>query len=212
MVNRRAATGLLGIAVAAALAGCTIVPIAEEGAVPSGGFDAVAYANGLWAEQVLPYFAAEAKPAGIVLKAIEDDLEAAGETHGYRPGEGSPWAFIVSGTGTVQAVNTKSRAGTLELVIDGTEPPLTAVLQIGPVIRGNAIRDSLPFVSFKDFVNQLEYADAGKALTALAVEGFSGAIEGLEAGDRVTFSGATTMARSSDRLQVTPVSIEEIAP
>ena len=212
MASRCVTAVVVAMSLGIGLSGCKIVPISEESSLQDVGFDAEGYAAGLWDEQVLPYFEAEAEPAAIVIPSIVADLDAAGETHGYRPGEGSPWAFIVSGTGTVEAINTESRAGTLDVALDGAEPALTVTLQIGPVIRGNAIRDSLPFVSFKDFVNQLEYADAGKALTALAAENFSGALDGLEIGDMVSFSGAITMARSSDRLQVTPVELEKVAP
>ena len=32
------------------------------------------------------------------------------------------------------------------------------LLQIGPVIKGTSIRDSLDFLKFDDFTNQLEFA------------------------------------------------------
>ena len=36
-------------------------------------------------------------------------------------------------------------------------------IQIGPVIRGTAIRDVLDFVKFNDFTNQIDFAQFGKA-------------------------------------------------
>lgn len=209
MANSRAAAVLVALALVAPLGGCKIVSTAGGNAVQDAAFDAEAYAAGLWDDRIVPLFQSEAKPAATVIPAIVADLEAAGAAYGYRPGEGSPWAFVVTGSGTVEAINTESRAGTLDVALEGAEPPLVVTLQIGPVIRGNAIRDALPFVSFKSFINQLEYADAGKAITALAAQGFSSAVEGLEVGDRITFSGAVTMSRSSDRLQITPAILEE---
>ena len=36
-------------------------------------------------------------------------------------------------------------------------------MQIGPAMRGTALRDALDFVSFNDFKNQIDYAQFGKA-------------------------------------------------
>lgn len=213
MIDRRIACFGVILAMALPLAGCKIVPIGQEQAdEKAGGFDATSYAADLWTKQALPYFSANAKPAAEVIPAIAADFAGAGDKFGYRPGEGSPWSFIVTGTGTVTAKNTESRAGTLVLALDGAATPLEATLQIGPVIRGNAVRDALPFVSFKDFTNQIEYADAGKALTALAVEGIAADVVSLAVGDHVEFTGAISMAGASDKLLVTPVTLKKAAP
>jgi predicted lipoprotein len=213
MIDRRIACFGVILAMALPLAGCKIVPIGQEQAdEKAGGFDATSYAADLWSKQALPHFSANAKPAAEVIPAIVADFAGAGDKFGYRPGEGSPWSFIVSGTGTVTAKNTESRAGTMVLALDSAAAPLDVTLQIGPVIRGNAVRDALPFVSFKDFTNQIEYADAGKALTALAVEGIAGNVTSLAVGDKVEFTGAISMAGASDKLLVTPVTLKKAAP
>jgi predicted lipoprotein len=213
MIDRRFACFGVLLAMALPLAGCKIVPIGQEQADEKArGFDATSYAAELWTKQALPHFSANAKPAAEVIPAIMADFAGAGDKFGYRPGEGSPWSFIVTGTGTVTTKNTESRAGTLVLALDGAVAPLEATLQIGPVIRGNAVRDALPFVSFKDFTNQIEYADAGKALTALAVEGIAADVAGLAVGDHVEFTGAISMAGASDKLLVTPVALKKAAP
>ncbi|HEY8577267.1 MAG TPA: DUF2291 domain-containing protein [Devosia sp.] len=204
----------LGILLVAALplTGCKIVPIATEAEAPAVGFDATAYAEGLWSDQALPHFEENARPAAEVLPALATNFEAATENYGYRPGEGSPWSFIVTGEGVVSAKNTESRAGTMEVAVDGGAQPVAAVLQIGPVLRGNAVRDALPFVSFKDFTNQLEYANAGKALTALALGSFSGNVDALAVGDRVRFTGAISVSKAGDAPVITPVLLEKVAP
>lgn len=207
MIRRQFAILALACAVIP-LSGCKIVPIAEEAAAPVG-FDAAGYAAGLWTTQALPFFAETARPVAEVVPAIMANLEAAGTEYGYRAGEGSPWSFVVNGTGTVMAKNTESRAGTLDVAVEGLPEPV--VVQIGPVIRGNAVRDALPFVSFKDFVNQLEYANAGKALTALAYEAIQPGAEAVAVGDVVTFTGAIAVSRAGDKVMVTPVSLE-VAP
>ncbi|WP_108395389.1 DUF2291 family protein [Devosia submarina] len=191
------------------LAGCKIVPIAEEQAAAPAGFDAASYADGIWTTQALPFFSETARPVAEVLPAVIADLQAAGTQFGYRAGEGSPWSFVVNGTGEVIAKNTESRAGTLKVAVEGLAEPV--LVQIGPVIRGNAVRDALPFVSFKDFVNQIEYANAGKALTALAYAAITQSAEAVAVGDVVTFTGAIAISRAGDPVMVTPVSLE-VAP
>lgn len=196
------------LAIAAPLSGCKMVPIVAEDAAAAAGFDAAGYADGIWTQKALPYFSESARPVAEVLPAIMADLEAAGTSLGYRAGEGSPWSFVVSGQGAVTSKNTESRAGTLEIAVDGLADPV--VVQIGPVIRGNAVRDALPFVSFKDFVNQLEYANAGKALTALAYAGVTQSAEAVAVGDVVRFTGAIAVSRPGDAVMVTPVTLEVV--
>jgi predicted lipoprotein len=208
MFDRRFALFALVIPVLP-LAGCKIVPILEEQAAAPAGFDAASYADGVWTTQALPFFSETARPVAEVVPAIIADLEAAGTQFGYRAGEGSPWSFVVNGTGEVTAKNTESRAGTLEVAVEGLAEPV--VVQIGPVIRGNAVRDALPFVSFKDFVNQIEYANAGKALTALAYAAVAETAEAVAVGNTVTFTGAIAVSRPGDNIVVTPVNLE-VAP
>lgn len=208
MINRRFALWAVALAVLP-LSGCKIVPIVEEQAGVPVGFDAAGYADGIWTTQALPFLAETARPVAEVVPAIIADLEAAGAQFGYRAGEGSPWSFVVNGTGEVTAKNTESRAGTLEVAVEGLAEPV--IVQIGPVIRGNAVRDALPFVSFKDFVNQIEYANAGKALTALAYAAITQSAEAVTVGDTVTFTGTIAVSRAGDDVVVTPVSLE-VAP
>lgn len=210
MFSRRLALAVLTCAAVLPLVGCKVVRIADQEAEAPAGFNAAAYADGIWVSEALPFFAQSADPVVAVMPAIAAGLADAGVQFGYRPGEGSPWSFVVSGQGTVIAKNTESRAGTLEVSVDGVADPV--VLQIGPVIRGNAVRDALPFVGFKDFTNQIEYANAGKALTALAVAGFEGSAAAIAVGDEVAFTGSISMASASDRPLVTPITLEKVAP
>jgi predicted lipoprotein len=200
---------LVALALATNLAGCKIVPIADQRhQEQAAAFDAKAWAEKLWASQVLPYFASNATPLPDVLKAIAADYDAAGKALGYRPStEGSPWTFVVSGSGTVLKKNTESRAGTFNLALDGGDPSQPVVVQIGPVIIGSAIRNALPFVNFKDFTNQIDFADAGKALTTLALAGIDPVLPSIETGSKVTFTGALSMTGKSDPIRIVPVTL-----
>ncbi|CAM3624001.1 hypothetical protein VA7868_02470 [Vibrio aerogenes CECT 7868] len=46
------------------------------------------------------------------------------------------------------------------------------VLQIGPIIRGNSIRDAASFIQFDDFKNQVQFARLSKALNKKAMQHF----------------------------------------
>lgn len=209
MLTRRGAIEVLTAGAALLLlAGCKVVATGDNTG-QSPVFDATAYAEGMWDSQALPHFQSAARSIAEVLPAITADIAAAGATYGYRPAtEGSPWTFVVSGSATVTAKNTQSRAGTLTVAVEGMPPGLEVAIQIGPVVRGSAVRDTLPFVSFKDFTNQLEFADVGKAFTALSMAATSGAAEAAAVGDIVDFVGVMSLNASSDRMLVTPVSLE----
>jgi predicted lipoprotein len=208
-LSRRLFVLSLASSAALALAGCKIVPIGDKAETEVKSFDAKAYADGLWTQKALPHFTSTAKSLPEVLAAIAADLNAAGTKYGYRAAaEGSPWSFIVSGTGTVSKKNTESRAGTLIVALDGATPPAEITIQIGPVVKGNSVRDSLPFVSFKDFTNQLEFADAGKAMTALAMAGVAADVAAIKEGDKVSFTGAMSLNTKADKIIVTPVALK----
>jgi predicted lipoprotein len=58
----------------------------------------------------------------------------------------------------------------------------------GPVIRGTALRDALPFIQFSQFTNQLEYARVANALNDRAVK--VAQTSQVKAGDTVRYVGA----------------------
>ena len=67
--------------------------------------------------------------------------------------------------GVIVAAETESRAATIGVDASG-KGTVEATVQIGPAMRGTAIRDALDFVSFNDFVNQIDFARYGKAFNA----------------------------------------------
>jgi predicted lipoprotein len=142
-----------------ALSSCvpwTVRPI-EDADDRARPFDAPAYVESIWQSRVLP--ATEAAP----------DWNAA---HCASP-------CLVKGRGTVVRVDTASRAG-LAFLDNGV------ALQIGPLIRGTALRDSLPFIQFSQFTNQLEFARVGNALNDRAMQ----VLHAPHVGDDIAFAGA----------------------
>ena len=199
---------LVVLGLALALTGCKFIETAElaarkeAAAKPKAGVGATA----MWASQVVPYFSEKAHPFDETRAAIASDLDAAGRSVGYREvPEGAPWNFAVRVKGTVVAANTQSRAATADLDTDG-DGKADLTLQLGPVIKGSSIRDVLPFVSFTQYSNQIEYAEVAKAFNTQAYET---ALKDLPrdrlVGQSVEATGVFTMKSKGDKILLTPV-------
>ena len=72
-----------------------------------------------------------------------------------------------------------------------------------------ALRDSLPFVSFGNFVNQLEFAQVSRSLNDKAISAIRSSfpVDGAT-GRIVRFAGAGLPGAADQPFQVTPVLIE----
>ena len=117
----------------------------------------------IWGPKVIPYFEKKVGPFREVRELAAKSPDEAGAKFGYRAkSEGTPWTLMVKIDGIVIAANTESRAATIDVDVSG-QGKADAVVQIGPAIRGTAIRDALDFVSFNDFTNQIDFAQFGKA-------------------------------------------------
>jgi predicted lipoprotein len=200
-------------------AGCKVVPDATQAgsadASDGGGagasrsaFDAPSWVTQVWASKVLPHFDKDAVDLGKVLDALQHGLDEAGKQYGRRADtEGSPWNFTVRGAGKVVSVNTESRAGTAVVAIDTAAGPQEVTLQLGPVVRGTAVRDSLPFFSFGTVTNQIEFAQAARALNDKAQGDVKPAVPAVKPGTRVEFVGAMNVRPGDAERLVTPVSL-----
>lgn len=202
------------------LAGCKIVPNDQRASTTESSspaaqatFDAAAYVDGVWDKKLLPHFETKAVDALKVIEAIKKDPDEAGKQYGNRAdAEGSPWSFPVRAKGKVVSVNTESRAGTMVVEIDGKDSggaKQEVTLQIGPVVKGSAIRDSLPFFSFTDVTNQIEYAQVGRAFNDRAMKALAEVLPKLtQPGASIEFFGAISVTSVPETFVVTPVAIK----
>ncbi len=160
------AAAALAFVCAIALSGCKIVktPTAEEAAeAASGGFNPDRMVAESWDTKVVPYLDKKAGGFQEVAALASGNPEAAGAKYGHKEKQGSaPWTFATRLTGTIVAAETKSRSAYVDVDADG-DGKADARVQIGPAIRGTAIRDSLDFVNFNEFKNQIEWAQYGKS-------------------------------------------------
>jgi predicted lipoprotein len=107
-------------------------------------------------------------------------------------------------------VDTTSRVGVLTVALP--DPAGQVALQIGPVIRGTTLRDALPFISFDQFVNQLEYARVSNAMHDRLVESvLSGINFDALLDQEIGFIGVFTL-RDLDAITITPVEIQVERP
>lgn len=206
---RRAHLVLVLAALLPAIAACKVVPIAADRAArerQAGSFDATRYVEAVWDAQAAPYWDKHAKPLDQLSRQIELNLDAAGAADGRKAGDGSPWTFVTRGEGRVLDVRTQARAGAVTVAVG----PQQVQVLTGPVVSGSALRDSLPFVTFNDFSNQIAFAEVGGALTKRALRQARPVAEGLKPGDRVRFQGVFQLGKAGDPVVVTPVRLERI--
>jgi len=189
-VTKRSRRGLEAALVVAIVAGVlailrpwTVVPIQST---PAGTFNPDGYVASIWESRVLP----TAQSSAIELRTFIESQGRADLKVGSSTGAAAR-AVFVKGTATVAEVDRKSRIGLARLQLPWAKEGQAAAIQIGPVLRGTALRDALEFVRFTDFVNQLEFAGVANALNARVATGVIGPINIEElAGREVTFVGA----------------------
>ena len=119
-------------------------------------------------------------------------------------------ARIVKGAGVVSAIDRRSRVGVMLVRVTGAKP-VTVAIQIGPVIRGTALRDASGFIHFSDFTNQSDYAAAANKLNDAALQTVVGPlpVETLQ-GRTVIFTGAAgrSAAREDGAIEIVPLRLE----
>ena len=190
--------------------GCEIRPLDPETgkaiiAEAQQSFDASSFVDENWEERIIPGIKNEAVDLATLLRALDQDQEAASAKYGYREGS-RPYNFKVKGMGRIVYVDTTSQAGTLTLNV--ADHSTEVILQIGPVIRGTALRDALPFITFDQFVNQLEYARVSNEIHARLVKSVLLPVNhSALLNQEISFFGAFTL-RSSDSIMITPVEIQ----
>ena len=182
----------------------------HEGATGGAGSQpteskAAKFVDGIW-DKLGSVFNEKAQDIAKILPEIRANPDAAGEKYGHREAT-NPYNYMVKGTGKVAEINTESAAGTAIVEIPGLNEKVA--LQIGPVVRGTALRDATSLVSFNQFENQLDYADVSKEMNTRALKAaFSAAPAASLAGKTVTFYGAFTFdPHSKSPVLVTPVKI-----
>ena len=191
---------VVAMLLAAVVAGCSRVPgvyvyESDSGGATGGGAtatDAKTYVADAWASKIVPTVHDKATDVTTVAAAIAEDPEAAGKQYGHQAGTGSPYAFMVKGSGTVTELDTSAPTGPMTVEVPQTgQKPLTITIATGPVIAGTAVRDAVGFISFGDFTNQIEYANVANQINDRVKTDVIAKVDVKGAtGKKVTFAGA----------------------
>ena len=196
-----------------ALAGCKIVFEDEASAVaiPDGpeGDDArnAQRLKATFESELVPLIVSRALDVATLEAALAEDVDAAGEAHANRgAGQGAPWNFAIADSGRVIAANLASSAKTADVDVNG-DGAADVRVQLGPVIRGTALRDVAPFYNFDDFRDQIEFAKLARAINDL-VRAELHLPDGDITGRTLQFTGVVPVQRAGDALVVTPIVIE----
>lgn len=210
----RAMTAILGVTLAVtALGACKIVPNPEPGsegsAVQTDDDRMAAKAAEIYDSQLVPYVAGKAIDLPTLTTALAGGLDSAGQAHGVRPqAEGSAWNFLLKGEGTVTEANRESRAATMALDVTG-DGQADVTIQLGPVIKGTALRDASDFIVFTEYRDQIEFAKLARALNDRAHRAVI-LPEGDLTGKTVRFEGAATLRTASDPVLVVPTLLDVV--
>ncbi|WP_338494790.1 DUF2291 domain-containing protein [Erwinia aphidicola] len=154
---------------ALALGGCRIVSQQELADLKNPPNPAMANVTATYQQKIVPQVLSEAKPLGELMSSLAaaKDFDTACKTLGYRSQDENPCIFTVKVQGSVSKVNTTSRSGKMTLKdLSGQD----VVVQIGPIIRGTALRDVYKGSSYQDFNDQVLFGDYGRAINNLASE------------------------------------------
>lgn len=154
----------LMLAGALALGGCKLVKTEDEQRqAAAGAFNPDKLVAHIWDAKVVPYLDGRAGAFQEVSALTATDLDAAAEKYGHKEKQGNaPWTFAARIDGVIVGEETKSRAAYVDVDVDG-DGKADVRVSIGPAIRGTALRDSLKFVNFNEFKNQIEWAQYGKS-------------------------------------------------
>jgi len=192
--------------------GCTLATVRslEDDAEAKTGFNPANYVASIWDTEFVPTMEANAVDISQLLVELDANEEAATEQYGNRTSTG-PYSFMTRGEARIITVNRESRVGLAELDLSPFDGTADIFLAIGPVLRGNALRDAVGFIQFNDFTNQVEFAQVSDAmkeridqqvLTEFNIDDRVGAT--------IRFLGAFTFD-DRDEIVIIPIRLEEVS-
>lgn len=191
----------------------TVRPIQDEDSAKTTDHPvtATAYADSIWESRLVSAILNSATDARTLLTALAASPEEAGRKYGHRE-SGGTWYFMVKGSGRVLSADTASRNGLLQVDIAPFDRKADVSIQIGPVLRGSALRDATGLIRFTDFANQLQFADVGNELNDRALKTVLNTLD-VKAlpGKMVEFAGAFALDGTGEPLirGVVPVLLKD---
>ncbi len=209
MKKRMAAILLILAFAVSALAGCGIkvVKIGEEGKLTGATvFNADSDVASIWDSKAIPELTQKAVDLKTFLTEANGNLKSLDKKYGkYSMGTSGELSYVVKGTGKVEKVDQEKKAGTMQVTLDGYTGKETVKLQIGTVFKGSAVRDSISFIKYEDFKNQVQWAAVSQSIHGVIQEKVINPLNVASlTGKTVEFVGCFTVD-GNDELLITPV-------
>lgn len=203
---------MIAVLTASMMTGCVkVVKTGEEAALTGKTeFSAGDDVAGFWESKAIPELNEEAVDLKDFLTEANGDLKSLADKYGtYSMGTSGELTYTVKGRGTVQNVNTESKAGSMTIQLDDYSGSEEVKIQIGTVIKGSSVRDSLSFIKFGDYTNQEDYAAISQSINAIIMENvISPEKASTMDGKHISFVGCFTV-KDDTTVLITPVEITE---
>ncbi len=190
----------------------TVKPIGQTkslAAVMGGGhaFDKVKYVDSIWTSRVLPTVEEHSIGLDALVSALEKNPAEACKEYGHSVG--GTYSFLVSFAGSVTKVDTSTPLGSLLVDVPLSGAMLPVRVQIGPVILGTSIRDALKFISFEQFLNQMQYGSVADELNSRVEQDVLSKLDlKTLTGKRIGVKGAFTFDGTNPKnVVVTPITL-----
>lgn len=140
--------------------------------------------------------------------------DAAFENVAFRNSSKAQWHIFINDKAEILEVSTKVEDGSISrnafLMLDFSpfDGKADAKLQVGPSIQGSSLRDSMPFMDFKSFANQIDYSKSSRALHNLVFSDVTKEkIDLFAKGQKIQLL-SVGIANFEDILLLTPIQIE----
>ena len=123
------------------------------------------YADAIWEPVILPRIENMAVGFSELFGELKSDENSASRKYGFRHlEEGNLFNFAVKGQVRILSVDTSSMNGFAAVDFAPFDGQADFHLCIGPIFRGNTIRDIQDTISINDFLNQTEFARLAREL------------------------------------------------
>jgi len=211
MKKRMIALLLALIMVMTTLTGCVkIIKTGTEGEYTGKKtFSADENVESFWDSKAIPELTANASDLKTLLEEANGNLKSVQDKYkGSSLDKGASLTYTVKGTGKVTQVNTQSKAGTMKIELEGYSGSVDIEIQIGTVIKGSSVRDSLSFVKYGDYTNQTEYAQVNQSVNKKILATVISPEKANEYLDKtITFIGCFAPGNDNAKILITPVVI-----
>jgi len=193
------------------MTGCVkIVKAGEEGKLTgTESVDVTTKIDEVWQSKAIPELEGKAVDIVQLLTEAKGNISSLGDKYGkHAQGKDSTLNFTVKGTCTVESVNMESRAGYMQLKLDGYNGNEVIKMQVGPVFKGTAARDSLEMIKFEQYKNQVDYAAVSTSIHNMITNTIFKNLDVASInGKQIEFVGCFALDKA-DELLITPIEIK----